>query len=136
MIEYISLPLVCFGFCLIVIEGSIFQGFRDWLASLEIKFKNGFLKWVSLKANQLFNCYMCLGFQFGWVIGVFNGPFNNLNILYNGCFFAATTWIIHAFVQYLGNGNDPNRSIILQLPDTLKIKKIDPLTEKSINNDN
>ena len=133
MIEYLLLPLVCYGICLILIEGSIFQGWRDWLVEIDSKAENRFFKWITLKTNQLFNCYMCMGFQIGWVMGVFGAAFPAWNILYNGAFFAATTWIIHALVQFLGNGNDPNRSIIVQLPDTLNVKIVDPLNEKDIN---
>ena len=133
MIEYILLTLVCYGICLILVEGSIFQGWRDWLVELDSNAENAFFKWITLKANQFFNCYMCLGFQIGWIMSLFGGPFPEWNILYNGAFFAATTWIIHAVVQFLGNGNDPNRSVIVQLPDTLNVKIVDPLTEKDIN---
>jgi hypothetical protein len=137
MIELLLLPLVCFGVCKIIIEGSIFEETRSYLAGLEYKFENKFFKWLSFKSNQLINCYLCLGFQFGWIMGLFNGPFPAWNVLYNGAFYAATTWIIYCIVQYLGNGNDPNRSIILQVPDTIKIEKtdIDILHRKDINKD-
>jgi hypothetical protein len=127
------LPLVCFGICLILIEGSIFKGFRDWLVSVEGYFVNRFFKWLALKANQLFNCYMCLGFQVGWVIGFMGGPYPAWNILYNGAYYAAVVWVIHSIVQYLGNGNDPNRSVIVQFPDTIKVEIADPPTVKDIN---
>jgi hypothetical protein len=133
MIEIITLPLVCFGIVLILIEGSIFQGYRDWLVTLDANAKNKFFKWITLKLNQLFNCYMCLGFQCGWIIGFFSGPFDYWNVLYNGAFYAATTWIIHAIVQFLGNGNDPNRSIIVQFPESIKVEKVDHLLKKDIN---
>jgi hypothetical protein len=133
MIEYILTPLVCFGICLIMIDGSIFQGFRDWLINLEVNTKQSFFKWIMIKLNQLFNCYMCLGFHVGWAIGIYSGPFQPWNILYNGAFYAALTWIIHALVQYLGSGNDPNRSIIVQVPDSIKVVISDPLNEKDIN---
>ena len=133
MIELFTLPLVCFGICLILIEGSIFQGWREWLANLEVEASNSASRFFFLKVNQLFNCYMCLGFQCGWLIGLSGGPFEFWNILYNGAFYAATTWIIHVIVQYLGNGNDPNRSIIIQTPDVIKIEKVDPLLKKDIN---
>jgi hypothetical protein len=132
MNSIILLCLVCFGLCKILIEGSIFQGFRDWLINLEVYEVNGFKKWVYLKLNQLFSCYLCLGFQIGWFIGCFSGPFDYWNIIYNGAFFAATTWILNCFVQYLGNGNDPNRSIIVQFPENIKIENLD--SNKDINN--
>jgi len=124
-------PLVCFGICLILIDGSIFQGFRDWLSEKEVNASKS-TKWFHSKINQLFNCYMCLGFQVGMILGIFSGPFDHWNLLYNGAFYSALTWIIHCVVQYLGNGNDPTKSLIIQFPDVMKVQEVK--SEDHINN--
>jgi hypothetical protein len=139
MFELIFTPLVCFGITKIIVEGSIFQDFRDWVAQKEIECSSEILKWVFTKFNQLINCYLCTGFHIGWFVGLFYGPFDAWNVIFNGAFYTACVWILYSFVQFLGNGNDPNRSIIVQFPDHLKIVKSDPLNlpsqdKKDINN--
>jgi len=123
MVELLILPLVCYGFCKILIEGSIFDSVRNWFIEKEVNSKSKTLKIILSKFNQLISCYLCLGFHIGWFVGLFYGPFPAWNILFNGLFYSAVVWIIHSVIQFLGNGNDPNRSIILQIPDTITLKE-------------
>lgn len=51
---------------------------------------------------------MCLGFHAGWIWGLTgNGPFDYWNIIMNGAFYSATSWIIHQIVTRIeGDTND------------------------------
>jgi hypothetical protein len=61
------------------------------------------------RLNEFLNCMMCVGFQIGWVLGVFDGPFSWWNVILNGGFYSGTTWLLHTLVVYLGAGDYPVR---------------------------
>lgn len=103
--------LAVFGICLIAAQGSIFETFRNYLKE---KFSIGY---------RLITCPMCLGFWVGLITGFFYGPFEYWNILFNGSFYSATTWLLYNIVVFLGNGYDPSRVINILTPDYIKISR-------------
>jgi len=74
---------------------------------------------------------MCFGFWAGALVGYFYGPFNAINIIFNGALYSGTTWIISCLVQYLGNGFDPARTINMVTSDPIEIKVIKDDNTKS-----
>lgn len=109
------LILLAFGLTKIVNSGTIFDPFKAYLES-----KNNKLAKLIL---QLINCPLCFGFWVGALIGSFYGPFQWWNIIFNGAFYTGCVWIIHCVTQYLGNGYDPNRSIVVNFDSPLELKK-------------
>lgn len=111
------LILLAFGLTKIVNSGSIFDPLKDYLTSKSIK-------WLV----TLLNCPLCFGFWVGALIGLFYGPFPYWNILFNGAFYSGCVWLLSCLSQYLGNGYDPTRSLIVTVEGPVEIKK-------EINND-
>ena len=93
LMEFFIYVLLVFGITNIVVRGSIFDSFRDWL---EKKSEN---IWFFKKISTLVNCPMCFGFWAGAFVGFFYGPFDWWNILFNGGVYSATTWIIWLLLQ-------------------------------------
>lgn len=85
-IEMYTLGLV--GIVIIVTQGSIFEGFRDFLAK-----KSKFL-------GDLFSCPMCFGFWVGLLSGVFiPGMFPPIF----GGMVSLASWIIYNIVDAISN---------------------------------
>jgi hypothetical protein len=81
--------LACYGMTTIIVSSVLFEPVRKALENIKL-------------LNKLVNCMLCMGF---WV-GVFWGglywdpfakvdTFYPLRLLFDGCFGAATTWIIY-----------------------------------------
>lgn len=121
----IILILLVYGLTKIITSGSIFDPIKKKLGSYDSRLIKLFV--------ELINCPLCTGFWVGALIGWFYGPFQFWNILFNGAFYSGCGWIIHCLVQYLGNGYDPNRSVILQIPDEVNVKMANE-DKKDINN--
>jgi len=119
--------LLCYGIVNILVQGVIFDSFKEWLIDISLT-KRSFLTRVTAfiadKILTIMNCPMCAGFHVGWFVGIFLGPFVWWNILFNGALYSGVVWIINSFVQFLGNGNDPNRSVIIMTDEPLAIKHI------------
>jgi len=101
--------LICYGATNNLIFGSVFEGFRNFLA----KFGTG-----GYSLHKLFTCFMCLGTWMGFVITTIlllaGGPvpllIHNpiLCVFLNGLFSAGGVWVIHNFeemVERLGSKN-------------------------------
>lgn len=106
------LILLAFGITKIVNSGTIFDPLKAYLE------KKGYTFLLNL-----LNCPLCFGFWVGALIGWFYGPFFAWNILFNGAFYAGCTWLLTCLSQFLGNGYDPNRSIVVNFDSPLEIKK-------------
>lgn len=104
----IAAIIATFGIVNILGKGSIFDWLRDGL-----QYRAPFL-------YKLVTCPMCLGFWVGLIVGGFYGPFIWWNIL-NGAFYSATSWAIYCFVQFLGAGYDPARTINIVTTEPIKI---------------
>jgi hypothetical protein len=88
--------LICYGACNNMIYGSIFEGFRNFLA----KFGEG-----GYSLHKLFSCFMCLATWMGFVISLIllktgNQTPLNINNLYLSVFFhgllsGGAVWLIH-----------------------------------------
>ena len=108
--------LVCYGMTNIIVNGSIFESFRNWIASKADK-------WIFEKLYQLVSCMMCMGFWVGAVVGVFLGPFIWWNVLFHGCIYSGSTWLIHCLANTLGQGYDPARTINVVIDQPIEIKE-------------
>jgi hypothetical protein len=99
--------LVCYGACNNLIYGSLFEGFRNFLA----KFGTG-----GYSIHKLFTCFMCLGTWMGFAISAifaFFGyshltPFGSIGvtniyllIFLNGLLSAGGVWLIHTSQEML-----------------------------------
>jgi hypothetical protein len=97
--------LICYGACNNMIYGSVFEGWRNFLA----KFGTG-----GYSLHKLFNCFMCLGTWMGFAIsfimyylGYANlTPMGSLGVtnLYlmvflNGLLSAAGVWLTHTIQE-------------------------------------
>lgn len=122
--EFLISILVVYGLTNIIVQGSIFNGVKEWLTEKAITRNPGFIKWGLEKFITLINCPMCTGFWVGVFVGWFFGPFVYWNILFNGALYSGTTWVITSFVQFLGNGDDPSRSVVIMTDEPIAIKDI------------
>ncbi len=92
--------LICYGTSNNLIFGSIFEGFRNFLA----KFGTG-----GYSLYKLFTCFMCLGTWMGFALAatlIISGnetPFaiNNpaLSVVLHGLFSAGGVWLIHTIQE-------------------------------------
>lgn len=121
--ELIIYILLVYGITNIIVQGSIFDGLKEWLTEKAIIMNNKPIKFLIEKLLTLSNCHMCTGFHVGWFIGIFFGPFVFWNIIFNGAFYSGTCWIINALVQYLGNG-DPIRTVSIMTEEPISIEHI------------
>lgn len=99
--------LICYGACNNLIYGSLFEGYRNFLA----KFGTG-----GYSLYKLFTCFMCLGTWMGFAISLILAYFGyaeltpvgamgvtNLYLLIflNGLLSAGGVWLIHTFQEKL-----------------------------------
>ena len=122
--DFLMGVLLVYGITNIVVQGSIFDGFKDWLADKGVEKEGTALGWFITKFSTLIECPMCTGFQVGWCVGVFLGPFVWYSIIFNGAIYSGTTWLIHCLVQFLGNGDDPARNIVVMTDSPIALKHI------------
>lgn len=117
--EVIISILITWGIVNICVQGSIFDPLKNILQTINFT-------WLL----KLMNCPMCLGFWVGAIIGIWFGPVSSGyfyhigDAFFNGCFYSGTTWLVWCFVNFLGNGYDPARTIQIQSDDlTINVKK-------------
>ena len=97
--------LICYGACNNLIYGSVFEGFRTFLAS----FGTG-----GYSIHKLFTCFMCLGTWMGFAISAILENFNYesltpmgaitipwLMIFMNGLVAAGGVWLLHTLQEAL-----------------------------------
>lgn len=108
--------LLCYGITNILVNGSIFEPFRNWVGSKADK-------WIFEKLFQLISCVMCTGFWVGAFVGLFLGPFVWWNLLFNGALFSGTSWLIHCLATTLGQGYDPAKTINVIIDQPIQIKE-------------
>ncbi len=113
--ELIITILLTYGMTNIIVNGSIFESFRNWFAHRADK-------WIFEKTYQLLSCMMCSGFWVGAFVGAFLGPFPQWNILFNGCLYSGSTWLIHCLATLLGQGYDPARTLNIVIDQPIKIE--------------
>jgi hypothetical protein len=92
--------LICYGACNNIIFGSIFEGFRNYLA----KFGTG-----GYSLHKLFTCFMCLGTWMGFAITTIlilsNVPtpltVDNkvLSVFLHGLFASGGVWLTHTIQE-------------------------------------
>jgi hypothetical protein len=114
--------LVAYGITNIVVQGSIFYSLREWFGKKTAQ--NGRLSKVYGNIYKLLNCPMCFGFWAGVLVSLVFGPFPVWNIIFNGALYSGTTWIIFCLTQFLGQGNDPNRTVNVMFQNELLQKTI------------
>lgn len=116
--------LIVYGITNIVVQSTLLEPLKALLIELAADTKNEYLKYSFIKTHKLVSCYMCLSFWVGMWLGLFFGPVTAWAFPLNGFFYSATTWIISCFVQFLGNGYDPARTINIVIGDepTIKVK--------------
>ena len=103
--------LICYGACNNMIYGSVFEGFRKFMA----KFGTS-----GYSLHKLFTCFLCLGTWMGFAIsaimtyfgfahltpmGAFGVTNIGLMIFMNGLLSTAGVWIIHQLVESLERSN-------------------------------
>lgn len=106
--------LLVYGITNIVVQGSIFDGFKSFLEDKVIESNTRYIKVFLNRFITLINCPMCSGFWIGAIIGLLYGPFENWNIIFNGTFYSGTTWLIYCLTQFLGQGLTTERQINIQ----------------------
>ena len=90
--------LACYGMTTIIVSSVIFEPVRNLVQNIQ-------------PLHKLFNCMLCMGFWVGvfWG-GLFWDPFSKIDtfypmqLLFDGCFGAATTWLIYLKVYPLMYG--------------------------------
>ena len=122
--EFLIAVLLVYGMTNIVVQGSIFDPFKDKLTEWAFYLPNGIRKFVLEWFLKLINCPMCSGFHIGWIVGIFLGPFVWWNVLFNGALYSGTSWIIYSIVQFFGNGDAPERNITVVINDPVQVKHI------------
>jgi hypothetical protein len=105
------LIMLAFGITKIVNSGTIFDPLKNYLIS----------KKCNLLVNLL-NCPLCFGFWVGALVGYLYGPFFCWNIIFNGAFYSGCIWLLTCIVQFLGNGYDPSRAIVVNFDSPLEVK--------------
>lgn len=97
--------LICYGACNNLIYGSLFQGFRDLLATFGTS---------SYSLYKLFTCFMCLGTWMGFAVStiLYYFGYSNLTpmgsittpllmIFLNGLVSTGGVWLIHTLQEAL-----------------------------------
>ena len=102
--------LICYGACNNMIYGSVFEGFRSFLA----KFGTS-----GYSLHKLFTCFMCLGTWMGFVISLILNYFGYskltpmgelgitnlyLMVFLNGLLAAAGVWLVNTLQDALERG--------------------------------
>ena len=121
MFELIVVIIAAYGITNIVTQGTIFDPIKEMLRGCRV---------IGEKLFYLLNCPMCFGFWVGLFLGLLFGPFEWWNIIMNGAFYSATTWLIHCLAAFLGMGQDPERNINLYFPNNVPLYDF----KKDINN--
>lgn len=103
--------LICYGACNNMIYGSLFEGWRNFLAKMGI---GGY------SLYKLFTCFMCLATWMGFAISVIMlcfdygqlTPMGSLGVtnpyllvFFNGLLSTASVWVIHQLVEALERSN-------------------------------
>jgi hypothetical protein len=111
--------ILAYGITNIIVNGSIFNPVKKSIEKWAVN-SNPILQSPLLFLLKMISCMMCLGFWVGLLVGWYYGPLTN--IFFNGCFYSGCVWIVNCFVQFLGAGYDPSRTINVQVMDTIKIE--------------
>ena len=111
MEQVILLALVVYGITNIIVRGAIFDPLKSKLEDIHIASKSKIMTTLTGKLLAFMNCPMCTGFWVGVVVGIAYGPFAPWNIIMNGGLFSGTCWILHCITQFLGQGNEPERTL-------------------------
>ena len=115
MFEFVLATLLVYGITNIIVRGTIFDGIKEKLEDWMIATEKPFIKWCLRKFLTLTNCPMCTGFWIGAIIGIIYGPFVYWNILFNGSLYSGLCWILHCITQFLGQGDEPERSLTVYM---------------------
>lgn len=126
--ELLIAILVAFGITNIVTQSSIFYPMREWLGK---NINDPDFGKLSKFFYKLVNCPMCFGFWVGILVGAVVGPFPFWNVIFNGALYSGTCWIIFCLTQFLGQGNDPNRTINVLFQNELPHKDINTDSDSS-----
>lgn len=108
MVKLLIYILVSYGICNILIFGSIFNGFREFIGA-----NNESPKFI----GKLFSCFMCLSFWVGMLLSItMYSPITNnfindtinfgsynylITIFFDACFTSGGVWLIHTFQESL-----------------------------------
>lgn len=113
--------LVVYGIVNILVNGAIFNSFRNILLEEAASANDKMTKTILIKLHKLFSCVMCSAFWVGLLVGIFLGPYFGWYAIFNGFLFSATSWILNSLVQFLGSGYDPARTINVVISEDSKI---------------
>ena len=100
MINLLIFVLVAYGASNIMVFGSIFENFRNFMGVNSDK-PNFF--------GKLFGCMMCLPFWWGVILSVFmfsptgelNPMINHINIFFDACLASGSVWLLHTIQEKL-----------------------------------
>jgi hypothetical protein len=107
MVNLFIFIVTCYGITNILIFGSIFKWFRNFLNNLGTG---------DYSLHKLFTCFMCLPFWVGIVLTycfyyldvISLTPFGSSNIQFvfviaflNGCFASGSVWVLHTLQEFL-----------------------------------
>ena len=124
--EFLLAVLLVYGITNIIVRGSIFDGIKEKVTDCHIKAKDdGSWKWLTGKFLSLTNCPMCTGFWVGMLVGAIYGPYDPWNVLFNGAIYSGTCWLIHCVTQYLGQGDEPERTVTIYVHPESKLNLAD-----------
>ena len=108
IIDLLITIVTVYGVAHILKTGSIFSPLRDWLTLKAVTSK------TAVFFSKLIQCYVCLGAEIGFILGLIYGPYIAFpSCVLNLFFYGATTHIINSVVMFLGGGYDPNRIVTI-----------------------
>lgn len=119
LIDFILFFMATVGMSHIVVDGSIFEGFRSWIKSNSEKYKVPYL-------GTVFECYMCSGTWCGFLMGYIWISDDILKIFACGCAGGFISNFAAILINYFES------LTIVNLPDSNINKSYDTSTEENI----
>ena len=117
-VDFVLFSLASIGMSHIIVDGSIFEGFRSKIKDLSEKYKVKHL-------GTIFECYMCSGTWCGFLMGYIWISNDFLKIFACGCAGGFISNLAAIFINYLES------LTIVNLPDTSTANKVYPEDERN-----
>jgi hypothetical protein len=136
--EFLIASLLVYGLTNIIVRGSILDGLKEKVTDWNIKSKKGG-SWGYLtgKFLSLTNCPMCTGFWVGMLVGALYGPYESWNVIFNGAVYSGVCWLFHCVTQFLGQGDEPERTVTVYVhpESSLSVHGNEPEALESLDTD-